>query len=590
MNAAGKFGAATGGSPADGKAPPQPPVYRRLHRAVQAVGADRSAPDRHRGELLAAVAELIDAYALGHVIDRDGTLALSDFALDAGHRANHLAIGNELRLAASDAIRTMEPRADAAASIPNAVLLATPLPRGTGAIAAIRPASEAALASSRATLELAALAVTLGSAGTDAPLTKTLSDLAAGVATTPLPDEPNAFAGRLRDILRARSVFITTPAGDVLASSPTSVPRNSAPIAEQLRNFARRCARLDHPLVERKSGDGKPGLATELNAGHVIGFGITGRRTARDAIIIVAEPGAPFAELDGNGWTVVKAIMNVNAIPVAPRRMPVFRPGARLLTGLVALGLMTAAYFIPVPDRIRAEAQLEAEGRHFVAASFSGVLREAKVKAGDVVRQGDTIALLEGEALQLARNTAASKADEAFRRRDAAVREKRITDAELARNEAEAAAAERDLLDWQLANLQLKAPVDGVVLDSPLERSAGAPVREGDTIAEIAPLEHMRVRADIPVEALQRLPHPANALLYLDGVQSEAIKLADFRNAPEVETIAGRTVLPVRATIENTGQSLRPGHRGVAVFATGRARLGEVLFRDAWIALKRWWR
>lgn len=589
MNAAGKFGAATGGSPADGKTPSQPPIYRRLHRVVQAMGADQAAPDRHRGELLAAAAELIDAYALGHVIDRDGTLALSDFALDAGHRANHLAIGNELRLAASEAIRTMEPRADAAASIPNAVLLATPLPRGTGAIAAIRPASEAALASSRATLELAALAVTLGPAGADATLTKTLCDLVAKVVATPLPDEPNAFAGRIREILKARSVFIATPAGDVLASSPASVPRNSAPIAEQLRSFARRCARLDHPLVEHKSGDGKPGLATELNAGHVIGFGITGRRTARDAIIIVAEPGAPFAKLDANGWTVVKTIMNV-AMPAAPRRMPALRPGARLLTGLVALGLMAAAYFIPVPDRIRAEAQLEAEGRHFVAASFSGVLREAKVKAGDVVRQGDTIALLEGEALQLARNTAASKADEAFRRRDAAVREKRITEAELARNEAEAAAAERDLLDWQLANLQLRAPVDGVVLDSPLERSAGAPVREGDTIVEIAPLEHMRVRADIPVEALQRLPHPANALLYLDGVQSEAIKLADFRNAPEVETIAGRTVLPVRATIENTDQSLRPGQRGVAVFATGRARLGEVLFRDAWIALKRWWR
>ncbi|HEV7306634.1 efflux RND transporter periplasmic adaptor subunit [Ensifer sp.] len=587
MNAAGKI---AGSSPTEAETPAQPPVFRRLHRVVQSLGADRGARDRQHGELLAVVAELIDAYALGLVVDRDGTLALSDFALDAGHRANHLAIGNELRLAASNAIRTMEPRAEVSASVPDAVLLATPLPRGAGAITAIRPASETALMSSRATLELAALALSSGTSDAGAKLGRTLADLAATRSTTPLPGEPNALAERLRDSLSARAVFIATAAGDVLAASPTAVPRNSAPVAEQIRDFARRCARFDQPLVEHKLGDDKASLASELNAKTVVGFRVADGRTGRDAIVIVVEPGAGFADLDTNGWTAARAIVDVNVTPAPPRRLRALRPGAKLLTAVVALALISAALFIPVPDRIRAEAELEAEGRHFVAASFSGVLREAKVKAGDVVRQGDTIALLEGEALQLSRNTAASKADEAFRRRDAAIREKRITEAELARNEAEAAASERDLLDWQLANLVLKAPVDGVVLNSPLERSAGAPVREGDTIVEIAPLEHMRVRVDIPVEALARMPDRAEAELYLDGVQSDAIRIANFRNAPEVETIGGRTVLPVRATIENTSQSLRPGQRGVAVLPTGTARLGEILFRDAWIALKRWWR
>lgn len=590
MNAAGKIGAAASSSQVDAETPPQPPVYRRLHGLVQSFGSDRGKPNRRQGELLAAVAELIDALALGLVIDREGTLALSEFALDASHRANHLAIGNELRLAASEAIRTMEPRADVSATVPNAVLLATPLPRGIGAITAIRAASEAALGPSRATLELAALVVSFGNVDTNTRHSKTLADLVAASATTPLPQAPSALADRLRETLHARSVFVATPGGDVLAASPAAAPRGSTPISEQIRSFARRCARLDQPLVEDKAKDGKPGLAFELNARSVVGFKVTDRRSSHDAVIIVAEPGSGFAELDGNGWTVVRTLIDISVKREAKRRMPILRPGARLLMAIALAALLAAAFFVPVPDRIRAEAELEAEGRHFVSASFSGVLREAKVKAGDVVRQGDIIALLEGEALQLARNTAASKADEAFRRRDAAVREKRITEAELARNEAEAAAAERDLLDWQLANLVLKAPVDGVVLSSPLERSAGAPVREGDTVAEIAPLEHMRVRVDVPIETVARLPHQADALLYLDGVQSEPIKLENFRSAPEVETIAGRTVLPVRSTIANAGQSLRPGQRGVAILPTGRARLGEILFRDAWIALKRWWR
>ena len=565
------------------------PAYRRLHLLGREVAAGLGSVEQQQARLVAIAAELIDAHALGFVTERDGVLTLRDFALDARHRADHLSIGNELRLAASECLRTREPRMEPSANIQGAFLLATTLADSRSAVAAIKSGGEAVLPAARATLELAALAMSFGvtSRGGGA-IISALAALAA--ADDAVPREPAELAARLLSALGARMIFIAAANGELMASAPGALPNKETPAHRELRALAKRAAGQDRPVVVRSSDGDEKQVAIELNATKLAAFRIGDKRDGRDVFVIAVEPARPFSELDAGGWAVARSLIEARtALPPARARRN-WRPKRSALATLFFALAAGVALLVPIPDRIRAEATLEADGRHFVSASFSGVLREARVKAGDVVGKDDTIALLEGEALQLARNTAASKADEAFRRRDAAIREKRITDAELARNEGEAAAAERDLLDWQLANLELKAPVDGVVLDSPLEQSAGAPVREGDVVAEIAPLEHIRVRVDVPVETLSRLPPDAEASLYLDGVQSAAIAIGNFRIAPEVETINGSTVLPVWAVIENSAHALRPGQRGVAIIPTGRALIGKVLFRDAWIALTRWWR
>lgn len=574
----------------DGRQPDVLPAYRRLHAIGRDIAARRSPLEQQQARLVATVAEMIDAHAFGFVVERDGTLALRDFALDARYRADHLSIGNELRLAASEALRTREPRVEPSASVPGAFVFATSVGDGRGAIAAIKGGGETALSATRATLELSALALSLDpGGGVRGESVKALAALSISLGAGPA-SEPASLADRLAAAFTARMVFIAAANGEILASAPAALHGRETPVRNALRSLAKRCADLDSPLIVRASDDGEKQVADELSATRVVAFRIGDRRARRDRVVIIVEPGPAFVDLDASGWTIARALFEADDAPLPVRRNRDWRPKRSVIaTGVVAVAAL-AALLVPVPDRIRAEAELEADGRHFVSASFSGVLREAKVKAGDVVRKDDTIAVLEGEALQLARSTAASKADEAFRRRDAAIREKRITDAELARNEGEAAASERDLLDWQLASLELKAPVDGVVLDSPLEQSAGAPVREGDIVVEIAPLQSIRARVDVPVESLARLPESPHASLYLDGVRLDAIEIERFSMAPEVETRNGRTVLPLRAVVANATHALRPGQRGVAVIPAGHSLLGEILFRDAWIAMRRWWR
>ncbi len=565
-------------------------AHRRLQALAAELASGKGTPEHIQSGILTALAELLDADAVAFVTERDGSLAVRDLALDARHRAAHLAIGNEFRMAASEVLRTSRARTEPSRVVPAAVLLATPLVDGRSVIAAIKAGSEKNLSSVKTTLELAALAMNTARSQREAPLVSTLSRLM-GTLEEATSGQADDLATRLASAFGARLVLLSDNGGAILATAPKSTMRPDTPAHGAATQLIARATALGRPIIERAAANENDTLAHQLSASTVVALPMGDEQRRRRSVLILVEPDPVFAALDAEGWRVVQALLAPfsGASPLRRERTS-RRPSKKTMLTALALAVVAAALFIPVPDRIRAEAELEPESRNFVSASFSGVLREAKVKPGDVVTAGDTIATLEGEALALARNTAAAKAEEAFRRRDAAIREKRVTEAELARNEGEAAAAERDLLDWQLASLELKAPVDGVVLASPLEQSAGAPVREGDVIAEIAPLARVRVRFDVPVESLARMEGVSKAALYMDGAAANAIGIAQFTAAPEAETIGGRTVLPLRAAIDNPGNALRPGQRGVVVLPTGTSRLGDILFRDAWIALRRWWR
>lgn len=566
------------------------PAHRRLQAIAAEIADGKGTPEHLQSRILTSLAELLDADAVAFVTERDGSLGVRDLALDARHRAAHLAIGNEFRMAASEVLRTSRPRVEPSVNVPAAMLVATPLVDGQSVIAAIKAGPEKNLSTIKTTLELAALAMNAAVPRAGPPLASMLSSVMTTLEET--GEHPaESLADRLVSAFGARLVLVCDTDGTILATAPKSTMRQDTPAHQAAARLVSRATAHGRPIIERTTDGDSDTLARQLTASMAVALPVNGAGRERRTVLVVVEPSAAFAGLDTEGWRVVQALLATSAAASPSLRDKTrWRPTRKAMLTLLAIAAASATLFVPVPDRIRAEAELEPESRNFVSASFSGVLQTATVKPGDIVTAGETIALLEGEALSLARNTAAAKAEEAFRRRDAAKREKRITEAELARNEGEAAAAERDLLDWQLASLDLKSPVDGVVLASPLEQSAGAPVREGDVIAEIAPLQHIRVRFDVPVESLSRLPSASQAKLYMDGASSDPIDIEDFKTAPEAETIGGRTVLPLRAGIDNSNNVLRPGQRGVVLIPTGTSLLGEILFRDAWIALKRWWR
>ncbi len=561
------------------------PLHLRLRRHL----LEGRHEDGPRGEgaapALAAIAELLDADAAAIVVEREEALSVRDLTLDAKHRDNRTKLAAELRFAASEALRGAGTYEEMSTALPGGVIIASAFGQGGGAVA-ILLRNGAGLSLARSAIELAAAALQPAAANETAQFTAALLALLDRFDDA-APADPVHLAELMASAFGASHAFVGRGDGTIRAIFPSGAVRTDSAAGAAIRDLLTRSGSADGPILER-NGNPRDGLASQMKANSAVALRVGARRKGDPFICLLVDPGPAFRRLDRQGWGVVQILLDSTlAAPLRGRAKPKRRWTSRL-GALAATALALGVMFAPIPDRIRAEAELEPEGRRFVTATFNAVLLHSEIAPGDTVRRGQPIAELEGEELVLSHSAAVARAEEAFRRRDAAVRTKAVIEAELARLEGEAAAAERDLLSWQIAQLQLHAPVDGIVLESPFEHSDGAPIREGDVIAEIAPVDRLRVRVDVPIEDLHRLDDATEGALHVDGVPGDPIALRDFARPARAETIDGHTVIPLRTTIDNPGLALRPGQKGVVLLPTGRAPIGEILFRNAWNAFHRW--
>lgn len=560
--------------------------YQRLRNAAAAFAAEGSRPANYEREILSAIAEMVDADSAACVFHKDGSLVVTELALDARHQGLQTALSIELRMAASEALRGSGASIEPSANLRNAVTIASALPDRSGAIAIVKRGDANAMAAARAVLELAAQALFNAKQSGEAGLGSALTRIAKETPSLDVVDDVS-LAARLRTLFGARQVIVGTSTGRISAMAPIGTIRHHSPTDRMMATAFFRAWSARRPIVDRADQAGGS-LANALNTRTIVAMPLDQGDSARDRIALLVGPDQAFNGFDADEWGLVQALLR-SAIPAAGRRGKRQR---RSFGGRTTLAVSAAALLvllIPIPDRIRADATLMADGRRYVVANFAAVLKDTKVAPGDVVKRGELVGSLEGEALRLERTASAAKAEEARRKEDAALREKKVTQAELARIEGKAATADKDLLDWQIGHLELRAPVDGVVLSNPFEHSAGAPVREGDTIMEIAPINRLRVRVEVPVTDLRRIPDDPTGSLYLDGVPGEAIALSNFSWAARAEAIDGKTVIPLRTIVDNPKLALRPGQAGIAILPTGKALLGEILFRNAWDALRKWW-
>lgn len=147
----------------------------------------------------------------------------------------------------------------------------------------------------------------------------------------------------------------------------------------------------------------------------------------------------------------------------------------------------------------------------------------------------------------------------------------------------------RPLLESRLANLQITSPVKGVVLSEYLKRAEGIPVRIGQSLFEVAPLDKMRVELRIPVDQIDQVQLGQSVRIALVSQPGGALTTQVGRLLPNAETIEGQHVFLALADIPNDNESLRPGENGQARIEIGTRPLWWVLFHRPWQKLRTQW-
>ncbi|MCB9838426.1 MAG: HlyD family efflux transporter periplasmic adaptor subunit [Phycisphaeraceae bacterium] len=260
------------------------------------------------------------------------------------------------------------------------------------------------------------------------------------------------------------------------------------------------------------------------------------------------------------------------------------------LGAIAGFALLAFLVIAKGPDRVPAPFSLHTAEWRVAPAPFDGYLLSVSAEVGDRVRAGALLAALDASGLLLERAEAQASLDgvraEADRSRGAGKAAEALI-AEARARELEASVA---LLTWRIERATITAPIDGVVVQGELNAIVGAPVRAGDTLFVVAPIDALRAECVVDASRIADVEVGASGTLATTAEPSRRVSFVVTRIDPialDEERGGGFRVV---AELESAPGWLRPGMEGVAKIDAGRARYAALWTRRLvdWVRMRLW--
>ncbi len=264
-------------------------------------------------------------------------------------------------------------------------------------------------------------------------------------------------------------------------------------------------------------------------------------------------------------------------------------PGWKFI-GAISLVVLVLAAVVDVDFRVRAPATVEGSVQRSAVAPFDGFIREAKVRAGDVVHKGDVLARLDERDLSLESAKWQAEAELSDRRLREAMAKGQPVDVRIAQAESEQAHAELDLVTEKLGRVAIVAPFDGVVVRGDLSQQLGAPIEQGKVLFEVAPLDAYRVVLKVDERDIVHLKHGESGELLLTGLPGERFAIKVSKVSPVATSEEGRNSFRVEAEVQQAAARLQPGMEGVGKVLVGQHSLLWQAFHRVsdWLRYSAW--
>ena len=264
------------------------------------------------------------------------------------------------------------------------------------------------------------------------------------------------------------------------------------------------------------------------------------------------------------------------------------RPGLRVglaAAALVLLGLV----FLDGDYRVNARAVVEGEVQRAAVAPFDGFVREAPVRAGLVVRQGQVLATLDDRDLLVERQRWLSeRGQHEGRYRDALAKHERAN-ASVALAQMQQAESQLALVEEKLARASIVAPFDGIVVSGDLSQLLGSPVEQGKLLFEIAPLDAWRVILKVEDRDIGDVRVGQSGRLVLAGMAGEVLDF-EVHHIATADAEDGKNVFRVEAQLARSDLRLRPGMEGVGKIDAGEQSYAWIWTHrlSDWLRLQAW--
>jgi RND family efflux transporter MFP subunit len=237
-------------------------------------------------------------------------------------------------------------------------------------------------------------------------------------------------------------------------------------------------------------------------------------------------------------------------------------PGLKLTTLTVA-ALLGFISIVEGDYRITADAAVEGRIQRAIVAPIDGFIKTSGFRAGDEVRNGELMGELDDRDLRLEQRKWTSEKAQFEREYRNAMAEHDRAQLAILGARIDQARARLELVNEQLARMQIVAPFDGVVVSGDLSQSLGAPVERGAVLFEVAPLDEYRLILRIDEHDIPEIRHGQSGSLRLSGLPGETLPIVVEKITPVSEAGEGRNYFRVEAGLGSTAERLRPGMEGI---------------------------
>jgi RND family efflux transporter MFP subunit len=254
--------------------------------------------------------------------------------------------------------------------------------------------------------------------------------------------------------------------------------------------------------------------------------------------------------------------------------------------GLTATVLMFAVMLVPVPYKVKATCEIQPVQRRVISAALDGPLQSVQVRPGDHVQTGDIMATIDPREVdfQLAALDAELRGAVSEQKGLMALHD--VGGGEIAGLEAKRLRFQQELLSHRRKNLEIRAPLSGMVVAGDLRPAVGSLIEKGDPLFEVAPLEKMVVEIAIPESDFVHVRRDMPATIRLDAIPTQVFHGNIRYVYPSAELIDGDNVFIAEVSLSNPDGVLRPGMRGRVRIASDRHTMAWNLFHRAYHAVR----
>jgi len=259
------------------------------------------------------------------------------------------------------------------------------------------------------------------------------------------------------------------------------------------------------------------------------------------------------------------------------------------LIGAAGAAVLFLALF-PLPMRVDGTAVVAPSHMAHLGADFEGVIKEVKVREGDVVKKEEVIASLEDWDYRSALAAARAKYETAIAQMDRALANNDGSEAGIERAQADYWSSEVSRAQERLDHTSIRSPINGVVATPNLENMVGRKLKVGESFVDIVDNSQALVDVSIAEADVSLLRAGESASLKLDGFPERTFHGQVAVVSPEGSVQDDERVFFARVSVANPDGSLRSGMQGRGKVSTGWRPAGVVMFRrpGMWIWSKLW--